>query len=623
MALVAAVLIAVSCNGQPASPGATPTSTPGSVGPSPTTSADAELSSGPPVVHVSGSPDPSPLSPGPDAVSVSTSPAGATVLLDAQPGVRIVDATAVTGLPPLPDGAAMPLGALSFALEGVAVGGSATVTLFLPAGTADPGTYLRYGPEPAAPQPHWYDFSWDLTAGAERTGGGRLVLHFVDGGRGDDDLTANGRIVDAGGPADDAGAPPDASMAWNYGRYDPMTVFLTSSSTGTITRTQWLTPDGRVAVGRDLTWSATGGPAGTMRRFVLAVTDGTVWSTREIFIAVPPVMHLGCHNRIESADDRTVAFDGDSNYWPVYGWSTNVGTNVRFGDKDEAVVWYEWDPGNGEPPIAGRTVSTHQNDFKADYQYGQGPSYPTHYTATLHAGVYIPGTRIKLETASCETQVQFPIPAYDLAGTITIEIQASFLDDSVGQHVVRTETTHGTITVAMRTDPNDPTSYIDAGSTFKVDRSFSHERTFGDCVESFSSKSNGTYYFTDAPAPPPDTESGAPSVEPTPDPGGHSAIWGIENRDVNLLVIGNAEYYPQRTEEHQCFPVDLPTPPLVIDAWTCGHKIGLGGLGIEGTIIDLPSGPDRVDIDCTEEGPSIGYDKLKTTAKGTLTIIGH
>jgi hypothetical protein len=31
--------------------------------------------------------------------------------------------------------------------------------------------------------------------------GDRVILHFVDGGRGDNDQSANGRIVDPGGPA--------------------------------------------------------------------------------------------------------------------------------------------------------------------------------------------------------------------------------------------------------------------------------------------------------------------------------------------------------------------------------------------------------------------------------------
>jgi hypothetical protein len=354
------------------------------------------------------------------------------------------------------------------------------------------------------------------------------------------------------------------------------------------------------------------------------VTDGKTWSTREIEIAVPPVMHLECSNLIESKDDRTVSFDGSSNYWPVYGWSTNVGTNVRFGDKDEAVVWYEWDPGNGQPPIAGRTVSTHQNDFKADYQYGQGPAYPTHYTATLHAGVYVPGTMAKLETASCQTEVQFPIPAYDLAGTINVDRTATFTDDSAGQHVVHTETMHGVITVAMRLDPNDPTSFVDAGSIFHVERVFTSQRTYNDCTETYTSRSNGTFPYSEAPAPPPgDAESGAPPVAPTQDLGGHSAIWGLENPDVHLIVIGNAEYYPEQHEGHSCFNIEIPTPPEIIDGWTCGRAIGLGGLGIEGTIVDLPSGPDRVDINCSQEGPGFGFDKVKTVATGTLTIIGR
>lgn len=59
--------------------------------------------------------------------------------------------------------------------------------------------YYKYGPTPGNPTPHWYDFSYDGTTGAQ-SNGSRVTLHFVDGARGNDDLTANGVIVDPGGP---------------------------------------------------------------------------------------------------------------------------------------------------------------------------------------------------------------------------------------------------------------------------------------------------------------------------------------------------------------------------------------------------------------------------------------
>ncbi len=67
-------------------------------------------------------------------------------------------------------------------------------------------TYRKYGPTPLYknlpenPNPHWYDFMYDNTTGAQISGN-QAVLHFVDGQRGDDDLQANGVVVDAGGPA--------------------------------------------------------------------------------------------------------------------------------------------------------------------------------------------------------------------------------------------------------------------------------------------------------------------------------------------------------------------------------------------------------------------------------------
>ncbi len=64
-----------------------------------------------------------------------------------------------------------------------------------------PNTYWMYGPTPDNTTPHWYNFAYDGTTGAEFDGE-KITLHFVDGQRGDSDLSVNGQIeVPDGGPA--------------------------------------------------------------------------------------------------------------------------------------------------------------------------------------------------------------------------------------------------------------------------------------------------------------------------------------------------------------------------------------------------------------------------------------
>ena len=75
---------------------------------------------------------------------------------------------------------------------------AAVVTITFPGSVAGM-TYRKYGPTPDKPEPHWYDFMYDSTTGAE-INGKQVVLHFLDGQRGDDFLTADGIIVDDGGP---------------------------------------------------------------------------------------------------------------------------------------------------------------------------------------------------------------------------------------------------------------------------------------------------------------------------------------------------------------------------------------------------------------------------------------
>ena len=88
-----------------------------------------------------------------------------------------------------------PLGMWSFRVGAPA--GRATVTVQFPTDGMR-ASFYNFGPTPDNPAPHWYEFLFDGTTGAEILGN-RVILHFVDGQRGDHDLTVNGVIVTDGG----------------------------------------------------------------------------------------------------------------------------------------------------------------------------------------------------------------------------------------------------------------------------------------------------------------------------------------------------------------------------------------------------------------------------------------
>ena len=89
-------------------------------------------------------------------------------------------------------------GFFTFNVEGINIGGATSVTFYFPSGYSF-NTYSKYGPTPDNSLDHWYDFMFDGLTGAE-INESNITLHFVDGMRGDDDLTENGIIIDIGGP---------------------------------------------------------------------------------------------------------------------------------------------------------------------------------------------------------------------------------------------------------------------------------------------------------------------------------------------------------------------------------------------------------------------------------------
>ena len=121
-------------------------------------------------------------------------------------GAELQDVSATRAPGGAPVGVTFPFDVVNFTVSGVYPGIPVAVELILPNETFL-DTFYKYGRTPDNPIPHWYEFLYDGTTGAElvdEDGNGRIeriLLHLLDGQRGDDDLAFNGKIVDPGGPA--------------------------------------------------------------------------------------------------------------------------------------------------------------------------------------------------------------------------------------------------------------------------------------------------------------------------------------------------------------------------------------------------------------------------------------
>jgi uncharacterized repeat protein (TIGR01451 family) len=92
-----------------------------------------------------------------------------------------------------PSGIAFPHGLFDFTISGCVPGSTLAFTIVYPA-ALPPGTaYWKYGPRPGVPTPQWYILPATVS-------GDTVTFTITDGALGDDDLAANGTIVDQGGP---------------------------------------------------------------------------------------------------------------------------------------------------------------------------------------------------------------------------------------------------------------------------------------------------------------------------------------------------------------------------------------------------------------------------------------
>ncbi len=168
-----------------------------------------------------------------NVVSLPNATSGTYFTIASEAGETLAGVVATANPSPndAPAGVEFAAGFLEYEIRNVLPGGATTIRIFTAPG-ASFTTYYKYGPTPDELTPHWYEFLYDGTTGAE-IAGNVITLHFVDGRRGDDDLTANGVIVDPGAPGG-AAPPVGAPRAHAGGPYladEGATITLDASGT--------------------------------------------------------------------------------------------------------------------------------------------------------------------------------------------------------------------------------------------------------------------------------------------------------------------------------------------------------------------------------------------------------
>lgn len=103
-----------------------------------------------------------------------------------------------------PPGVSFPHGLFDFTAAGCASGGTLNFTITYPSNLPAGTQYWKYGATSGNSSPHWYTIPASVN-------GNQITFSITDGGLGDDDLTANGIIADAGGAGVGAGAGAGAA----------------------------------------------------------------------------------------------------------------------------------------------------------------------------------------------------------------------------------------------------------------------------------------------------------------------------------------------------------------------------------------------------------------------------
>ncbi len=102
-------------------------------------------------------------------------------------------------------GIVFPHGLFDFLALGCTAGSTLSFTITYPSALAAGTQYWKYGPTPSNATPHWYVLPATIA-------GNTATFTITDGGMGDDDLLANGEIVDQGGPGGGPGGGAATSV---------------------------------------------------------------------------------------------------------------------------------------------------------------------------------------------------------------------------------------------------------------------------------------------------------------------------------------------------------------------------------------------------------------------------
>jgi hypothetical protein len=142
------------------------------------------------------------------------------VTIECPPGAQLVGVEAVeTPLQSSPPGVRFSFDLFRFCVLVANPGDSVQVTVHLP---VSPNSYYKYGKTQADPTDHWYEFAFDGSTGAQ-INGTEVTLTFVDGGGGDSDQLADGKVTDPGGPGFAAAGGGDGGFCFiataAYGSY--------------------------------------------------------------------------------------------------------------------------------------------------------------------------------------------------------------------------------------------------------------------------------------------------------------------------------------------------------------------------------------------------------------------
>ena len=136
--------------------------------------------------------------------SFSTATAVEDQLIDTQNGIArlstpegfIDEASTVneSSLPPNPE-IEFPFGVFSFNISNLNIGQTINISIELPQELPPDTKYWKFSRTISDPTPHWYEIPMEISSDNRS-----IKIQLTDGGLGDDDLTANGMIVDPGAP---------------------------------------------------------------------------------------------------------------------------------------------------------------------------------------------------------------------------------------------------------------------------------------------------------------------------------------------------------------------------------------------------------------------------------------